>query len=301
MPMPTKIYPGYRSGRLTAAYRTERSENGYPVWHCQCDCGGAIDVTSKRLLSGAAKNCGCERVPHPRELDLTGQRFGKLTVLSKTEARTDQGSVVWLCQCDCGKQKEVSARRLTRGKVCSCGCLSDPPPKDYIGKRFGRLTVMEYGGRIYRHTENSRATVNLWKCRCDCGKEVTVAQPELQNGDTQSCGCLLKERAREALRLIDGTSVTILESVKKGPRRTNTTGYTGVYLLKDGYYEAAISFKKERYYLGRYKKLSDAVRARKTAEEMHDDFLEWYYKEYPKAGKQAAKGANGYEQVLPNQ
>lgn len=283
MPMPSKIHPGYRSGRLTAEYKTGQTENGYPVWHCQCDCGGSIDATTKRLLSGAVKNCGCERVPRARELDLTGQRFGKLTVLSRTEARRDQGSVVWLCQCDCGNQKEVSARRLTQGKVRSCGCLSDPPPRDYIGKRFGRLTVTEYGGRIYRRTERSQATLNLWKCRCDCGKEVTVAQSELQNGDTQSCGCLLKERAREALRLIDGTSVTILEGVKKGPRRTNTTGHTGVYRLKGGYYEARISFKKKRYYLGRYRNMKDAVCARETAEEMHDDFLEWYYSEHPAA------------------
>lgn len=237
-------------------------------------------------------------LPH-RGLDLTGRRFGKLTVLRQTEKRMDQGSVVWLCQCDCGRQKEVSARRLTRGKVRSCGCLSDPPPKDYIGKRFGRLTVTEYGGRTYRRTERSRATINLWKCRCDCGKEVTVAQPELQSGDTQSCGCLQPERAREALRLIDGTSVTILESVKNnGLRKTNKSGHTGVCLLKSGYYEAYISFQKRRYYLGRNRKLEDAVRAREAAEAVHDDFLAWYYSIYPETGKQTVRGVPG-ECALP--
>lgn len=285
MSMPSKIYSGYRSGKLTARYKTGQTNGGYPVWHCECDCGGYIDVTTKRLLSGAAKNCGCERIARHRELDLTGQRFGKLTVLRRTEKRMDQGSVVWLCQCDCGKQKEVSARRLTKGKVRSCGCLSNPPPKDYIGKRFGRLTVIEYGGREHRRTERSRATINLWKCRCDCGKEVTVSQPELQNGESQSCGCLQKEKVQESLRLIDGTSVTILESVKKGLRCTNRSGHTGVYLLKDGRYEARISFKKKCYYLGRYRNMKDAIRARETAEEMHENFLDWYYKEYLKTGK----------------
>lgn len=279
MPMPSKIYPGYRSGKLTAEYKTGQTDGKYPVWHCQCDCGGYAEVTTKKLLSGAAKNCGCERIPNSREVDLTGQRFGKLTVVQRTEKRMDQGSIVWLCQCDCGKQKEVSARRLTRGKVRSCGCLSDPPPKDYVGKRFGRLTVLEYGGRECRRTEKSRATINLWKCRCDCGKEVTVPQSELQNGESRSCGCFQKERAKEAMRLIEGTSVTRLESVKKGVRRDNTTGHTGVCLLKSGYYQAKITFKKKSYYLGRYKDIHDAIKARESAEEMHDEFLEWYYKQ----------------------
>lgn len=283
MPMPSKIYPGFRSGKLAAEYRTEQTGGRYPVWHCKCDCGGSIDATTRQLLSGAIKSCGCERVPHPRELDLRGQRFGKLTVLYRTEKRMDQGSIVWVCQCDCGNQKEVSAKRLMKGKVRSCGCLSDPPPKNYAGKRFGRLTVIEYGGREYRRTERSHATINLWRCRCDCGNEVTVPQSELQNGESQSCGCLQKERAREGMVLIDGTSVTILESVKKGLRSTNKTGCTGVSLLKDGRFEAKISFKKKHYYLGRYKNKEDAVRARKAAEEMHDDFLEWYYREHPNA------------------
>ena len=87
-----------------------------------------------------------------RGKDLTGQRFGKLMVLSPTDKRMDNGSIVWHCQCDCGNMAEVSARRLVRGKVRSCGCLSDPPPKDYIGKVFGRLTVIGYAGRIRKTT-----------------------------------------------------------------------------------------------------------------------------------------------------
>lgn len=227
-------------------------------------------------------------MPTPSKI-CAGQRFGKLTALSPTEQRMDNGSVVWLCRCDCGKEKAVSARRLTRGKVRSCGCLSDPPPKDYIGKRFGRLTVTEYAGREYRRTERSRATVTLWKCRCDCGKEVTVPQPELQRGESQSCGCLQKERSQEALRLIDGTSVTILENVRKGPRRDNTTGHTGVYLLKNGYYQAKITFQKKSYYLGSYRNLGDAVRARQAAEEMHEDFLNWYYETHPAKSAEPAE------------
>lgn len=56
-----------------------------------------------------------------------------------------------------------------------------------VGKRFGRLTVMSYGGK----SKNRQAT---WVCKCDCGK---VTEPicgyYLRSGETQSCGCLKKD------------------------------------------------------------------------------------------------------------
>lgn len=215
--------------------------------------------------------------------DLTGQRFGKLVVLSQTEKRVDNGSIVWKCKCDCGNFAEVSARRLIRGKVRSCGCLSNPPRKDYIGKRFGRLTVIEYAGTAKELNKTGKA--NYWKCRCDCGRESLVSQTELQNGGTQSCGCLQKERVVEYLELLDGTSVAILERNKGQVRKTNKSGHTGVFHTADGKWAAYINFKKKRYWLGRYSDKEEAVKARRLGEEMHDNFLEWYYETHPEKGK----------------
>jgi hypothetical protein len=53
--------------------------------------------------------------------DLTGQRFGKLVVLYPTEERRN-GSVVWVCRCDCSKLKTSAATHLLRGMTKSCGC-----------------------------------------------------------------------------------------------------------------------------------------------------------------------------------
>lgn len=108
-----------------------------------------------------------------------------------------------------------------------------------------------------------------------------MAQPELQSGDTQSCGCLQKDHAREALKLVEGTSVAILERNQK-MRSSNTSGCTGVSRdQRTGTWMAYINFKKKRYWLGRYKDKNDAIKARKAAEEMHEDFLDWYYRTYP--------------------
>lgn len=59
-----------------------------------------------------------------KKLDLTGQRFGKLTVLRPAEnvgRRT-----AWLCQCDCGNQAVVLTHRLREGRTKSCGCQAGP-------------------------------------------------------------------------------------------------------------------------------------------------------------------------------
>ena len=207
-----------------------------------------------------------------RQKDLSGMRFGKLTALSATDKRADGGSVVWNCRCDCGKQKDVSSRRLLRGKVRSCGCLSNPEPKDYIGKRFGRLTVLALEGRV-----SPKKTELFWRCVCDCGNETTVGQTELQNGDTQSCGCLQRERSAENKQLIENTSVKVLETLKNRTRKDNKSGHTGVYQKKDGRWIAYINFRKKRYWLGCFQDKEEAIHARTRGEEMHDDFLSWYH------------------------
>lgn len=55
--------------------------------------------------------------------DLTGRRIGRLTVIEETDERRS-GSVVWLCKCDCGNYKRISANSLKSGRVLSCGCYN---------------------------------------------------------------------------------------------------------------------------------------------------------------------------------
>ncbi len=59
---------------------------------------------------------------HFNSLDVTGQRFGRLTAVAPTEERR-QNYVVWLCRCDCGSEALVSMKQLRQGHTHSCGCL----------------------------------------------------------------------------------------------------------------------------------------------------------------------------------
>lgn len=55
--------------------------------------------------------------------NLTGQRFGMLTVLWMSKTRTKGGKLQWTCKCDCGNIVNVVTNSLRDGSTKSCGCL----------------------------------------------------------------------------------------------------------------------------------------------------------------------------------
>ena len=118
----------------------------------------------------------------PNLIDLSGQRFGRLTVTERTVSKN--GVAMWLCMCDCGNDVVASSINLRRGATKSCGCLyrnrpRSADPVDLVGQRFGKLTVTA------RNPTKRRA----WDCVCDCGNTSTVIQNALVRGTTKSCGC----------------------------------------------------------------------------------------------------------------
>jgi len=62
--------------------------------------------------------------------------------------------------------------------------------KNLIGEIFNRLLVLKLEGR-------NKWSQQLWRCRCDCGKESIVTTRNLKTGHTKSCGCLHVERIKE--------------------------------------------------------------------------------------------------------
>ncbi len=275
-----KDITGRRFGMLTALEPTGETRYGTAVWRCACDCGGEISVPLHQLTAGCRKSCGC--LSSHRIKDLTGRRFGRLIVLAYAGKR--DGMHRWRCLCDCGRETVVGQTPLLSGRTKSCGCLGRPEVKDLTGRRFGRLTVTAYAGK--------EGGVHRWRCICDCGEETVVSHSMLLSSKTKSCGCLQAEIHRENLKLIGGTSVTILEAGKNRLIASNTSGHTGVYQNKrSGKWAAQITFRGKTYYLGSYTLKEDAVKARQRGEEIHDSFLEWYYANYQKTA--AGPGGSG--------
>lgn len=251
---------GMRVGALTAIEPTGERKNGYTIWRCRCDCGKEVFVDLRKFKRETARDCGCG-LGGKREApqDLTGLRFGKLTVLERTNMATAQGRL-WRCRCDCGNLVDLPAPLLRGGFRRSCGCVNRAKVSDFVGKRFGMLTVVEYDGKWNG--------IHTWNCRCDCGRLVDVSQTDLQNGTATTCGWHPNLREEDSARNPDEKAAKITAS-----------GVRGVYSGKGrDRYVAQITFQRKSYYLGSYDNLDEAAQVRKEAEKQIEDdgFLSWY-------------------------
>ena len=195
---------GQRFGRLVAVSRCQGKEYPETRWHCRCDCGNEVIVRLADLRSNKTQSCGCLRSERMRKVaagkavDNTGQRFGRLLVLSRQSPSPGQTAAYWLCRCDCGGEIVVRGVSLRSGDVKSCGCLQLEHRRnlakkkivDCTGQRFGRLVALEQ-----RPPEPGQSGTN-WRCRCDCGNETVVRGGAMRSGRVRSCGCLQAEHAR---------------------------------------------------------------------------------------------------------
>lgn len=264
-----------RFGKITVIEPTKERKHNAVVWKCRCDCGRELLVESRRLKPGLIYSCGCEEAPNPVGKNLAGLKFGRLHVLKQSERKASDGEPMWVCRCDCGKEVITTKQRLLSGNTRSCGCGKLMLLKDWVGKRFGMLTVLSYAGK--------EKGFHIWHCRCDCGNTVDVRQSNLQSGWTTSCGC--QRNPGNNLHYIGGTCVEKLQTDTM--YKTNTSRVRGVYYnRKRNKWIAQIMFKKKCYNLGGYETLEDAAQIRAIAEEkIFGDFLHWYEKEYQKKKK----------------
>jgi hypothetical protein len=127
-----------------------------------------------------------------KRIELSGQKFGKLTVVDFYENKC--GIMYWNCVCECGNKITASTNCLRMGKVKSCGCLKNRPRyTDLTGKKFSMLTVIRLDHvKRYRNTN-----IYYWLCSCECGNKTVVRSSSLRHNKTKSCGCLsIKQTAK---------------------------------------------------------------------------------------------------------
>ena len=101
-----------------------------------------------------------------RKLDLTGQRFGRLTVIAPAEnvgRRT-----AWRCRCDCGGELVAKTVHLRAGKVTSCGCAKKAHSADALGLHYVGGTCVEMLRANTRRSNNTSGVTGVvwrWKKR----------------------------------------------------------------------------------------------------------------------------------------
>lgn len=195
-----KDLTGQRFGRWTVLYRVPNKGKSV-MWRCKCDCGTIKDVIAA-TLGKSSNSCGCLRkeqvVIRSKKLytdDITGQKFGRLTVLKMIDKPeyivAKVGTGAWCeCKCECGNIVVKKANWLKMGHVQSCGCLHSETSAinghssmiDLTNQRFGKLVA------LYPTEKRVRSGSIVWHCVCDCGEEKDIASTDLVQNKTHSCG-----------------------------------------------------------------------------------------------------------------
>jgi len=122
-----------------------------------------------------------------------------------------------------------------------------------LGQTFGRLTVTEWIGNKEREL--------VWRCVCTCGKTRDVITQYLNSGGVRSCGVCDSPK-------VEQTDLNVIASKKIF--KNNTSGVRGVALNKrTGKWIAKIGFRGKSIHLGTFEDKSDAIQARKEAEEKY--------------------------------
>lgn len=259
----TRFYDltGKRFGKLTVIEKAKPQQDGVTRWICRCDCGNLCTKRSISLRNGIAVDCGCSTSTF---IDLTNMRFGKLTVIDKLPPQADK-KTRWMCQCDCGNTCVVFSRALRKGLQKSCGCGRR---KDITGERFGSLTAIRRSDKYIEM--QGRGKKYLWECRCDCG-EIVYRLPEKLRDDVNSAceKCVSKQKVTAMLQsagFVEGTQLNKIASTT--PLSTSKSGVRGVFFNnKTGKWRAMLKFQGVSHYLGEYKDIEDAKKARWRAEE----------------------------------
>lgn len=229
--------------------------------------------------------------------DLTGQKFGRLTVIKRAEdAITEKGNrfAQWLCSCDCGNDVVVFGSALTRKKrpTLSCGCLQRDKVSGITQNDYEFVDNQYVVG--YTNNTHKQFIFDI----DDYEKVKKYHWYEESNGYIRSSG-KKKEDRFHIHRLIMGfpegmnidhinhntfdnrkSNLRVVTASQNAMNRikssNNTSGISGVVWVKNrNKWKSQIKLNDQLIFLGEYDKFEDAEKARKQAEEKY--FGEYSY------------------------
>lgn len=178
--IPIPIHPSFKNrleekyGKLLVIEYSGCDEKNRHYWLCQCDCGSKPKIIRGTEL-GKTKSCGCLiHQVSPNRKDVTDQKFGMITFISRNHSN------IWNCLCDCGNFFKWASSPIIQGKKINCGCKRKQIECTLIGKRSGKLIMLEKN-----HVEFSKYK---YKCECDCGNIIEYITSGPWNR-RKHCGC----------------------------------------------------------------------------------------------------------------
>lgn len=269
------------------------------AWLCECMCENHTRkiVLHRSLIYELSKSCGClqkEKVHNIFFNDLTGQKFGRLTVVERVDDLiTENGNrfTRWKCNCDCGNECVVLAISLTRTErpTRSCGCLQIEASSKIIENKYD-FSNEDY---VIGYTSNTNMPFLFDKEDFDMVKEYHWYEEDdgyirASNKDRPFLHRLVMgfpddiktdhikhnkyDNRKNQLR----AATTSQNAMNVGVRSNNSSGHTGVvWVEKMKKWRAEIKVNNETIYLGYSGNKNEAIEMREKAEEEH--FGEYSY------------------------
>lgn len=238
-----------------------------------------------------------------KNVDHTGENFGRLTLIKKGEPyispKRNRKKQRYYCSCSCGKYtkdnpKLIVYEAMKSGLVSSCGCIKSEKAilrnKEKAKQNLYKLDI-DYG---IGYTANTNSIFLFDLDDYNLIKNYTWYETELGYIKTRKDNSsiflhrLILLNCCESDKIVDHINHKVYDNRKSNLRfvtfsqnqmnkikqSNNTSGFVGVHLNKSKTaWEAAITVNKKQIYLGTYKDIKDAIKARNDAEE-------YYFKDY---------------------
>lgn len=205
-------------------------------------------------------------------IDLTGMKFGRLTVLKRAKNRETRAW--WFCECECGNVIEVSGKSLRKERTRSCGCYQ----KESTSKRFRK------------HGYSDKPIYNIWlSMKQRCRNKSDASYPFYGGRGIDFCDRWEKfenfladmgdrPSPKHSLERVDNDKGYCKENCiwatfttqarNKRMYVVNKTGIKGVYNVR-GKFHASIRVNKRLIFLGSFDNPKDAKEAREKAEQKY--------------------------------
>ena len=234
--------------------------------------------------------------------DLTGEKFGRLTVIEQSEdyiiPTTHKHIPMWHCKCECGNELKVRGNDLKNGTTSSCGCykrdIHIKPNKYDLSGEYGIGYTVD-GREFYFDLEDyDKIKDRAWHInnqgyvasrKGHKGKNTLLHRLIMDIEDIQNMNIVVDHKNHNK---VDNrkSNIRICTALQNGQNKKprNRELYTGIYKYEyNGKYRHTIKYKAEiqvngiLYRLGKFDNYEDAVKARKNAEKKY--YGEFAYKE----------------------